>query len=193
MRTRKTDTYVDDDEIIPDGGSVRRRLILMDGRFADHRPGFRMGDAADRQVVRDARQQMIKRAENAWRMPTRDMNPGGGATCPECHGTGRDPDGDSPSGRCDACGGTGYIEAPNNSSSAQRRDPGRYPDPRLRTGGQPDNSSSPEAMRAHLQAQRDLAWNRYRDNLSNAWRQGRTDPGRADEIERQGEQWRHGK
>ena len=85
---------------------------------------------------------------------------------------------------------TGYVEAPNNSSSSERRDPGQYPDPRLRTGGQPDNSSPPEAMRRYLQGRRDEAYRNYTNGLSNAWK---ADPGRADVVERQAEKWRHGK
>ena len=38
--------------------------------------------------------------EEKYRFHAPDTN------CPECHGTGRDPDADNPSGRCDACGGT---------------------------------------------------------------------------------------
>jgi hypothetical protein len=114
---------------------------------------------------------MIRRAERAWRTPQRDADQGQGFTCPECHGTGRDPDGDSPTGRCDACGGTGYIESPDRASSSQRHDPGRYPDATLRAGGgQPDNSSSPERMRMYLQGRRDAAYQDYTTNLSNAWK-----------------------
>jgi hypothetical protein len=43
------------------------------------------------------------------------------------------------------------------------------------------------------QGRRDKAWAAYKDRLSNAWRAGRTDPGRAGGIERQGEAWRHGR
>jgi hypothetical protein len=68
---KKRDAYVDDDddEIVPDGGSVRVPMRMMDSarRLADHRPGFRVGDATDRKAVRDARTEMIRRAENAWR------------------------------------------------------------------------------------------------------------------------------
>jgi hypothetical protein len=68
----------------------------------------------------------------------------------------------------------------------------------------------------NAQARRDLAWSDYKTRLAGAWRRspgvaraepsivgagprsmtvervGKTDPGRASEIERQGEQWRHG-
>jgi hypothetical protein len=247
MVMRKRDAYLDlDDDIVPDGGSVRRPMLLMDAgrRFAvafdaeNHQPhyGRPTGAVHNARIVRTAaRAAYLRCLTDAWRAPGRDANPGGGFTCPECHGTGIDPDDDSNTDRCDACGGSGYIEAPNNSSSAQRNDPGSfYPDPRLlsdaavldaraaatasyhamcarlrdawrtlpaRDDAQPDNSSPAEVMRRHLrtepddnaQARRDRAWAQYRDQLGNAWRQGRTDPSRAAEIERQGEQWRGGR
>jgi hypothetical protein len=42
---------------------------------------------------------------------------------------------------------------------------------------------------AAAQAKRDAVWEQYRNDLGNAWRQGRTDPSRADEIERQRQRW----
>jgi len=70
----------------------------------------------------------------------------------------------------------------NSSSSAEwRRHMASVPDP-----GDPNEN----LLRRHLatepdaaQAERDRAWSRYRDNLQNAWQQGRTDPRRADEVE----------
>jgi hypothetical protein len=52
-------------------------------------------------------------------------------------------------------------------------------------------------MRRHLrtepddkaQARRDAAWNAYRDNLQNAWKQGRTDVNAATAIEAQRRRW----
>jgi len=43
---------------------------------------------------------------------------------------------------------------------------------------------------AEAQRERDLAWRRYCDNLQSAYK---TNPRAATEIERQGEQWRHGR
>ena len=71
----------------------------------------------------------------------------------------------------------------------------------LLRGPAPDPGDPSAMMRGHLQTERndenqrrrDLAGARYRDNLQNAWQQGRTDPREADRIERQGEQWRHGR
>jgi hypothetical protein len=76
--------YVDDDYEgeVPDGGVVRVRLDMMDAvqravaGMGDHQPGYRPeSDAAVRDAraaARDAREAMIKRAENAWRAPARD-------------------------------------------------------------------------------------------------------------------------
>jgi hypothetical protein len=72
---------------VPDGATVRQPMLLMDGRsdVRDHQSGYRMADAAsesdmDLAVLRDAarlaRQNMIDRATNAWRTPTRDASPG---------------------------------------------------------------------------------------------------------------------
>jgi hypothetical protein len=143
LKMRKRDAYLDD-EIVPDGGSVRRPMLLMDGRrFAvafdaeNHVPHYARptGAVHDARKLRTAaRNAYLRRLTDAWRTPGYDANAGGGFTCPECHGTGIDPDDDSDTDRCDECGGRGYIEAPNNSSSAQRNDPGSfYPDPRLRS------------------------------------------------------------
>jgi hypothetical protein len=77
--------------------------------------------------------------------------------------------------------------------SPPARDAGA-PDPGIASsrpwqGNEPDNSSSPEEMRRYLQGKRDEAWARYRDNLSNAWKQGSTDPTAATAIETQREKW----
>lgn len=64
-----------------------------------------------------------------------DDEPSGNFTCPECHGTGVDPDGDSSDGSCDECGGSGYIERPDNSSRKEQHETfpmRRSPDPALR-------------------------------------------------------------
>jgi hypothetical protein len=175
---------LDDDEDgceVKDGESVSCPIFLMDSLqrvvagvdLADHQPGFRSGSDAERAAVRDARQGMIDRAANAWKGNARRLPPQ--FTCPECHGTGKDPDGDSPDDKCDMCGGTGSIRGPNRLSSFQRRDPGPYPDASLRLdardarraayetycanlrdawkrpmdAAEPSNSSSPAELRAH--------------------------------------------
>ena len=85
-------------------------------------------------------------------------------------------------------------------------------------GNEPDDDPrSRQTERGENQRRRDAAWNSYKDQLANAWRNpphvawaersivgggprsmviertGKTDPGRAGEIERQGERWRHGR
>src|SRR6516165_5286139 len=78
MVTTMRRTYVEDEDdvpdIIPDGATLRVPLYLHDAarRFQGHQPGYRgTKDAA----VRDAREQMIRRAENAWRMDARRKKP----------------------------------------------------------------------------------------------------------------------
>ena len=137
-RRRRID---DDDPIIPDGGRVRTQITLMDGINArDHQPHF--ADATDaRRAALDARDAMIERARNSWRLSGRD---------------------------------------------AAQPDLGLRPDELMR--GHLATESSAEA-----QAKRDRIWQKYRDELGQAWRMGRTDPDEAGRIERQGEQWRHGR
>jgi hypothetical protein len=132
--------YIDNDEV-QDGETVHVPMMLKDAQAAR----------------RTARVHWIKSLNDAWKKPQRDMNPGSGFTCPECHGTGNDPDGDSPTGKCDECNGTGYVEQPNNSSSAQRNDPGPSPDPRLRVG-----KDAATVRRA--------AYDAYCQRLTSAWR-----------------------
>jgi hypothetical protein len=87
----------DDDGVVADGETVSVRVNLTDtvrfdedGRerflrmaddnmmdantfdVADHQPGFRFAPRAQRQSVCDARDEMIRRAENAWRTPVGD-------------------------------------------------------------------------------------------------------------------------
>src|SRR5262249_61038987 len=87
----------DDEEVVRDGESVRVPVFLVDTirfeddgprflrmadeavrdtgaatRDADHRPGFRYATDAARAAVRDARDEMIRRGEKAWRTAHRD-------------------------------------------------------------------------------------------------------------------------
>src|SRR5262249_10837827 len=74
-RRRSTDGY----EMIEDGGRVTVNMMVMDSMQSeisrqmfdarDHQPGFRHASDAERAAVRDARDAMIERAENAWRSP----------------------------------------------------------------------------------------------------------------------------
>jgi hypothetical protein len=75
--------------------------------------------------------------------------------------------------------------------------------PPARDAAEPDNASSAEIMRRHLrtepdddlQQRKDKAYADYVARISEAWRSppGGADPGAATRIERQAEQWRHGR
>jgi len=89
--TMTTDIDDDDDTIfgnyvVPDGGSVRVPLFMCDAvqravrvnlsdtidaadafDVANHQPHFATDTTDARRIARDAREQMIRRAENAWR------------------------------------------------------------------------------------------------------------------------------
>jgi hypothetical protein len=71
---RKRDAYVDldDDDIVPDGGVVHVPLLLHDARrLADHQPGYRLRDAAQRDAVQRARSVWIKQMTDAWKTDAR--------------------------------------------------------------------------------------------------------------------------
>jgi hypothetical protein len=143
----------DADDVVPDGGGVRVPLYLVDARA--HQPHY--AELDDERTMRRAavRAAWIKEIGDAWRSPGRDASPPQ-FTCPECHGTGVDPDGDSPTGRCDECGGTGYVEPPTNSSSREKRDrPERAPD---------------TSLRVDAAAARRAAYDSYCRRLQDAWR-----------------------
>jgi hypothetical protein len=66
----------DDNYVLKDGESLRRRLLAMDGRTVavdcgpggPHRPGFRVSTDQAAQAARDkAYDAMVKEAENAWK------------------------------------------------------------------------------------------------------------------------------
>jgi hypothetical protein len=157
--------YDPEDDELQDGESTRVYVCdtfrVADADLADHRPGFRYATDAARAAVRDARQEMIDKATSAWSNP-RDANPPQ-FTCPECHGTGRDPDGDSPDDECDECGGTGSIRGPNRLSSSQRRDPGKYPDADLKV----DRRRSADAQ---VTDARKMAYDAYVRRISQSWK-----------------------
>jgi hypothetical protein len=243
MVMKKRDAYLDD-EIIPDGGSVRVPMLLFDSRrfsAANHQRGYRFADgqssrraleardayvrklqtawmdarrkppdddddnddndeqdnndrrsrrrgASDASMV--ARDAYVRKLQSAWKTLGRDKNPGGGLTCPRCHGSGEDP---KRGGVCPRCDGEGYIEDYPQGKQWEPKDRGA-PDPGVASsrpwqGNEPDNSSSPETMRVYLQGKRDQAYARYCDNLSNAWKQGTTDPTAATRIENERERY----
>jgi hypothetical protein len=61
--------------------TMRRDVVLSFGTLASadaaalHRPGFRLFDTAGRDRVRAAREEMIDRAANAWKMDRRKVDP----------------------------------------------------------------------------------------------------------------------
>jgi hypothetical protein len=144
---------------------------------ADHRPGFRYAARDARAVVRDARDEMIRRAEGAWRTPQHPRR------------TVRSTDSAEPD--------------LGSSPEAMRRH--MYGAPGLPAASDPDVDSA-MTMRGHMgelferspmgelfvrsQRARDRAWGSYRDQLSNAWRGGRTDPRRAAQEESRLERWK---
>jgi hypothetical protein len=141
----------------------------MQRAFDAHRPGFRFAPRAQRQSVCDARDQYVRQLTDAWRRtPTRTTRD---APQPDL---GTRPD-----------------------ELAMRRH--MYGAPGLPAASDPDVDSA-TTMRGHMgelfersQRQRDRAWGSYKDQLSNAWRGGRTDPRRAAQVEGLQERWRHGR
>jgi hypothetical protein len=217
---------VADDEV-EDGRSVRTPLYLMDAvRFEDHQPHFvRAVDAAVRDAraaARDARDEMIGRAENAWRTPldARRKPPDDDD----------DDDDDERERRSDdarsVADARAAATAAYDAMCARLRDAWRTP---ARDFAEPDLGTRPEdllLMRRHLrtepdddaQARRDRAYRDYTTALSEAWKnppgvtraenaivgagprsmvveptRGRTDPSSSTRIERQGEAWRGGR
>jgi hypothetical protein len=194
MRKRDSVIHIvnddDSDDVLADGESIRTPLYLTDTvqltddgpRFvrneaardaravmdmAGHRPGYVA--LTDDQIAKrlEARDAMIRRAENAWRTPRPNRD-------------GAEPDmGTSP------------------DELAMHRH--MYGAPGLPTASDPDVDSA-MTMRGHMgelfersQRQRDRAWGSYKDQLTNAWRGGRTDPRRAAQVEGLQERWRHGR
>ena len=159
-RTRKAKPPDDDD----DGDDGDDNIDA-----ADHRPGFRYAARDARAAVRDARDEMIRRAEGAWRTPQQ----------PQRTTRSRDAEPDM---------GTSPDEL------AMRRQ--LFGPAGLPAASDPDADPG-VTMRGHMgelfersQRQRDRAWGSYKDQLSNAWRGGRTDPRRAAQEESRLERWK---
>jgi hypothetical protein len=136
------DRFVDDDEtdeMARDGETVRTPMMIMDSACG-HRPGF--VQLTDELIAKrwEARDAMIRRAEQAWRTPDRDAaEPDLGSRPEELlrrHLWGK-PDDDGASD-------------PGNPSAVMRRHLTKRDE--------------------QAQRERDLAWTRYRDNLANAWK-----------------------
>jgi hypothetical protein len=178
MGDQMRDAY-DDGEVTRDGESVRVRLNMMDSMQRavfdayGHQPGYVRLTDAQAKLRREARDAMIRRVTTAWK---RDAPPPE-FTCPSCKGTGKDVDGDSPDGRCDECGGTGYIRGPNNLSSSLREDPGKYPDTDLKVDRIAD------ARRAANDSYRKMC-----SRLESAWRMKDAEPDNSSSLA----EWRRG-
>ena len=151
----------DDDDDGDDGEDTMDANIQQAFDVADHRPGFRYATDAARVAVRDARDEMIRRATTAWRTPQQPQR------------TTRSRDAAEPDM------GTSVEEL------AVRRH--LYGAPGL---GDPSTSHAAEFRGEQAQRERDRAWTSYKDQLTNAWRGGRTDPRRAAQEESRLERWK---
>jgi hypothetical protein len=189
MKNRNRDAYLDDEEI-EDGRTVRVPMMIMDGnrvnltdtvRFDDGGPHFvRAADAASEssnfedldagQAARladlDAARDAVRVARDRW-------------IAEMCDAWKRPPARDA------AEPDAGERVLPHNDPAGAMR--------RHLFGPDDDAAPDPGDVRAveRQQRERDLAWNRYRENLANAWR---TNPRAAPRIEREAEsaKWRHG-
>ena len=151
----------DDDDDGDDGDDTMDANMQLAFDVADHRPGFRFAPRAQRQSVCDARDEMIRRATTAWRMPQQPQR------------TTRSRDAAEPDM------GTSVEEL------AVRRH--LYGAPGL---GDPSTSHAAEFRGEQAQRERDRAWTSYKDQLTNAWRGRRTDPRRAAQEESRLERWK---
>ena len=184
MRNRNRDGRYNfddpDEEIIPDGHGVHVPLLLCD----THRFGSRPLDSLSELSVAD-----LDRHRPGYRMADGEASKSGKL---DARSTA-----DARTAARDA-----YLEMVRRAESAWRQPmdqngPGG-PLWSHRDAAEPDNSSPPEVMRAHLRGNepdnvaeiKERAWAQYRDNLQNAWK---TDPRAATAIERQGERWRGGR
>jgi hypothetical protein len=202
-RRRTDDAYVEErDEVIEDGGVVRCPVVLMDSMqrrvafdAANHQPGYRFAAAADatvrdaRRHALDARDAMIKRAENAWRSDARRKPPDDDDDDDDDDDTNsRERSRDARDARAAAT--ASYIAMCARLRDAWRSSPSRDgaggPDAeallaRHLRGDEPDDDDDNGNNTADL---REQSYAAYKDQLENAWRGGRTDPSRAVEVER---------
>jgi hypothetical protein len=160
----------DDDD---DGDNDTTDAADIDVR--DYQPGYRLTTDAACAKARAARQEMIDRACNAWRRQPQQPQQ------PQRAMHSRD------------------AAEPDLGSSPEAMRRHMYGAPGLPAASDPDVDSA-TTMRGHMgelfersQRQRDRAWGSYRDQLTNAWRGGRTDPRRAAQVEGLQERWRHGR
>jgi hypothetical protein len=138
--------------------SVQRQVFDA----ASHRPGFRCAADAERAMVRDARDEMIERAKNAWRTPARDA---------------AEPDSNAlrPLPR------RAYAEGKPDLS------PSSAAELEMRRHLRGELLDAAEAARL-----KNAAWEEMRRRLASAWQTGRTDPSCATAIMRQSAAWWQG-
>ena len=184
MKNRNRDAYHFDDEEVEDGRSVRVPMMVMDGnrvnltdtvRFDADGPHFVRAAASEsssfedlesprlgdlRDAARVARDQWIADMCDAWKRP-----PARDAAAPDL--------GSRPEELMRR-----HLFGPDDDGAPDPGDIGAEQRRRL------------TERREESQHERDRAWNRYRDNLANAWK---TNPRAATAIERQGERWRGGR
>jgi hypothetical protein len=199
------------DEEVRDGESVHVRMRMMDSARG-YRSGYvRLSDAqvAARERVRA---KWIKQMTDAWRMDARRKRDDDDDDDDD------EVQGASGQGRTDprrigrsavdarAAATASYYQMVRRLQDAWRtpiRDAGE-PDAATRLlgrgNGEPDSNNAEGLMRRHMRGDEPpdasvaaKAWSQRNTMLENAWR-GQTDPGRADELERQrkSENWMHG-
>jgi hypothetical protein len=174
---RKNDAYLDDDDmVVPDGGSVKVRLELMDALqrqvasdARNHQPHHAELTDKVRQLRAATRGAYVAQLTNAWRMPGRDAlpepdDPNNDPTEPD------EPDDDDTDDRERTR--SAYL---NELQNAWRR-PERMVTgfgPTVVGAGPAVVGAGPGGRDAQAIRDRDAAWNEYRARLSNAWRGGR--------------------
>jgi hypothetical protein len=132
----------------------------------------------------------IRDLNSAWKMDARRKKPD------------PDPDEDDDEETEDSRRNRGVADAQRVRDAAYQKMCARLQNAWRGTRDAPHRTPPDELLRRHTrtetnesaQARRDAAWNDYKDRLSNAWRSPPgTDPSAAMRIERQAEQWRHGR
>jgi hypothetical protein len=206
------------DDVVRDGESLRTPMVLMDADgMAGHRPGY--AALTDEQVAqrRAARQRMIDRATSAWRGPQdakKRRPPDEDADDDEADDRGRSRDARDAA----RVARQRMIDRATNAWRTPARDVAM---PSLHTPPTPEQMMTRHVYGAEDPddpvAKKQAAYEAYKNKLSNAWKspahearrpdyiigagptsmvvqqQGKTDPRRADQVEKQAEQWRGGK
>ena len=175
--------YIDDDEIVRDGQSVKVPMTIMDSRrpvsfdAAAHQPGFRSDTASYLEAyrrscadvalpsgrvsdadVRAARSAWIEDTTSAWKADARKKKP------PDDDGDDDDDDDDNRGSSLNR-----NKQSDSRDDYVKRlTDAWRTP---VRDAAQPDMGTRPEDPAA-AQARRDRIYADYRTSLSNAWRSG---------------------